>query len=217
MAISTAIKGFRMATFGGVNVTFLRGKKALWRLEKSKAGDKNWASSVGQIAKERGVSYAYAKGRVVDQSFDNVLSGRKSPTIGMVLRRGRKGNKIIINAPMAKNLGGGTFRETVVHEKFHTLPIVGRSELLAHFAGAYSGRKGQKSVKRGLSRSLEFARHNKKQATKELRKPAAIAGAVGAASAGAAIAKGRGRKKGQKGKVIYRRIRGKIVPIKVKK
>lgn len=75
-------------------------------------------------------------------------------TILGTVARGSKGkrsyvNRAAVSGPEKSKMG---LREIAHHEGFHNIPVVGRSEVAAHFVGGLRSKKGKLSVGTGMSR-----------------------------------------------------------------
>lgn len=91
------------------------------------------------------------RGKIHDLIAAKILKG---PLIGGTVAQGRKGKKIYIN----RNVRGIGLREIVHHEGFHNIPVVGQSEMLAHFTGGLRSEKGRLSPLYGISSIGHLAR-----------------------------------------------------------
>jgi hypothetical protein len=91
--------------------------------------------------------------------------------------------------------GPKNMREIIHHETFHTLPVLGRSEILAHFYGGLRNKKRVLDPIEGVKQIKHFVGHSPKRAAIE----AGVMGGSGAAGA-----------------IIFRRIGGRVVPIRRK-
>jgi hypothetical protein len=77
----------------------------------------------------------------------------RHPIAGTVAKS-RKGWRIYVSPLHA---GGMTLSQIIAHERFHTLPVAGLSEIAAHFWGGLHRRPGRLSWKYGLHDVLTLA------------------------------------------------------------
>jgi hypothetical protein len=93
--------------------------------------------------KDRNMSKQEAQRNILDYLRLHGFSGET--VLGTVAKfRGKRRAYINLDSiKLWKNKkGGADFRQVVMHEKFHTLPFVGRSEIGAHLYGGWAGTKG---------------------------------------------------------------------------
>lgn len=125
-----------------------------------------------------------------------------------------KGGRIRIDVQSlkkSKSIGKPSLREIYHHEKFHTIPFIGKSESFAHAYGGARAKKGKVSLS-GAARGYRHLWSTfPTRAKSELKTGAKYAAGTTLIAGGGAYAATK-----QKEKVVYRRIRGRIVPIKVK-
>jgi len=114
--------------------------------------------------------------------------------------------KVFINLSTHKRVkamsGSSHLRNTINHELFHTTPVIGGSEIGAHFWGGLHSVKNKLSFKAGINDVKRFAKHRPDEYKREVGtiiRRTAIAGASAAS-----------------GTYVFRRIRGRVVRIKVK-
>jgi len=100
---------------------------------------------IGAASKLEGIPKGSTQDRLV-----NILKG-KDFIIGGTVAKGKKGTRAYVNRPFA-NSKGINLREIVHHESFHNIPIIGKSEIAAHFAGGLKSKKGKLSPFVGIQR-----------------------------------------------------------------
>jgi len=94
------------------------------------------------------------------------------------------------------NAAGPNLRRTAHHEMFHArVPIIGRSEYLAHAYGGLRGTKGKLDLKAAKEQVNHFAKIRPDEARTERRVAAGVAGT--ALLGGAVLAHGREKKAGE--------------------
>lgn len=200
-----AIRKFKI---GGKIVTFISGGKANRRLSRlgmvtpnnQKVFKKMSDRSVSADGKNR-LSVGFLKGKHLEAlGYRNAFNEILGVQAGGGLKK-----KAFINSNRYIR-SQGSLRRTVNHELFHTTPIIGGSEIGAHFAGGLFSKKGKLSFKEGAKQVRMFKKTRNAEFKREIRKAKRIA--VGAAlGAGASV-----------GAVIgFRRVRGRIVPIRKKR
>lgn len=79
-----------------------------------------------------------------------------SPFIAGTVAKGRKGWRIYISQPVMA-CSDITFSQIVAHERFHTFPVIGLSEIAAHFFGGLHRRPGKHSWKYAIHEVLALA------------------------------------------------------------
>jgi hypothetical protein len=95
-------------------------------------------------------------GRTRDEFRKSLLNHNKKTgnTILGTVAKGSKGKRSYVNRAAVSGRGKSKMglREIAHHEGFHNIPVVGRSEVAAHFVGGLRSKKGKLSVGEGLSR-----------------------------------------------------------------
>jgi len=203
-------KKFKVA---GKVITLIRGNNQAIRV-----GLRN--PQMNKIASEGAAKFGVSRGKIFDELRKRELaaSGWAGEITGVVAQ-GTKGKRVFINRSAFSKKRPKfmqdqvNLRKTVNHELFHTLPVVGPSEIGAHFVGGLFSKKKKLSFREGfkeVSRFREIRPREYRKEIKQLQKIGTKALVGVAATAGAA-----GATAGSV--VIYRRVRGRIVPIRVKK
>jgi len=129
-----------------------------------------WARRIiGLIPKHGGQRTAFIK------ELERELSKGKRKAAGTIYKT-KKGKKVMIDRSVRKD-GPYVKRNILAHEAFHAkVPLLGKSELLAHFYGGFKGKKGPISDK--IREGLYVAG----EAAKVL--PGRVAGEIGAGAVG---------------------------------
>lgn len=84
--------------------------------------------------------------------FDKMRNAFKNTGIiyGGTVAEGAKGKRVYVNRGTLKK--GFGLREIVHHEAFHNIPIIGKSEIAAHFVGGARSKKGTFDPAEGIKR-----------------------------------------------------------------
>jgi len=195
-----SIRAFKI---GGKMIRFLSGSKHQTRLLRVGLINKTAYSSYKYNPAFKGLSFGAAK----DLTTKTVMASRAplDLTLG-VTTLGKRRREIFISLP-AHKMTRSNLRKTVAHELFHTKPIIGRSEIGAHFWGGLHSQKNKLSFKEGISEIRRLAEQRPLRFSHEVS-------AVKKASVAAVVVGGVGVAARERVKFIRRN--GRIIPIRSK-
>lgn len=86
----------------------------------------------------------------------HLIQKHKTPIGGIAIKTA-KGWRIYISNREIHTPGGATVHQLLAHERFHTLPLIGFSEILAHYIGGLRRRPGKLSWRYALYEVLRLA------------------------------------------------------------
>lgn len=111
-----------------------------------------------------GASSPYLINTLVGRVFR--IDAPLNPVAGAAIK-GRKGWRIYISMREIQ-CGDTTYHQILAHEKYHTNPIIGRSEIIAHFIGGLRRRKGKLSWRYAIYEVLRLATERRSRFVVEL-------------------------------------------------